>query len=59
FVLPAAGSPGKRTLFRAYRARARAPVGAGAVRAPSVMGGFPSSGFFNDERRDPISGTRT
>jgi len=31
---PPPGSPGRRTLFRAYRVRARAGVGAGAVRAP-------------------------
>ena len=39
------------SLFRAYRVRARAPVGAGAVRAPSVMGRSPSSMFF--QRRTP------
>ncbi len=33
-VSPAAGSPCGGTLFRAYRARAGAPVSAGAVRAP-------------------------
>ena len=42
---------GGASLFRAYRARAGGRVGAGAVRAPSVMGRSPSSMFF--QRRTP------
>ena len=46
----AAGLPAA-TLFRAYRTGPRTRVGAGAVRAPSVMGRSPSSMFF--QRRTP------